>query len=72
MRKSIAPLVVCLILALGAVMALTRPALADSGCTVNFQRICQVLDGGEICYPTPSGERCDPIIIEIPGVRNEQ
>lgn len=63
MSKFLKLLAFGLLVAVGAVMAMSRPALANSGCAWDPDKHCMTLDAGELCTLNV----CEPIIINLPG-----
>jgi len=68
MSKHFKLLAAGLLVALGAVMALSRPALANGGCAWDPEKHCMTLDAGELCTLGV----CEPIIINLQGKKMEE
>lgn len=58
---------------LGVIVAsvmFSKPALAEGGCTFDITKTCETINAGQICWGEP--QRCDDIIIDIPGVKADE
>jgi hypothetical protein len=68
MSKHFKLLAAGLLVALGAAMAISRPALANSGCAWDPDKHCMTLDAGDLC----TNGVCEPIIINLSGKKLDE